>query len=70
MNDREGKPGGDGARRQPYWKRSIKLGGPPRIETGVNGLDDILNGGLPQGHLYLLEGDPGTGKTTARCNSC
>jgi circadian clock protein KaiC len=37
---------------------------PVRIQTGMAGLDDILNGGLPQGHLYLIEGDPGTGKTT------
>ena len=35
-----------------------------RLPTGVGGLDDILNGGLPRGHLYLVEGDPGTGKTT------
>jgi circadian clock protein KaiC len=35
-----------------------------RISTGIEGLDDILNGGLPGGHLYLVEGDPGTGKTT------
>jgi circadian clock protein KaiC len=35
-----------------------------RIQTGIEGLDDILGGGLPQGHLYLVEGDPGTGKTT------
>src|SRR3984893_15647388 len=32
--------------------------------TGIAGLDDILEGGLPAGHLYLIEGDPGTGKTT------
>ena len=38
--------------------------GPVRIATGVPGLDDILHGGLPAGQLYLLEGDPGTGKTT------
>ena len=38
--------------------------GRDRITTGIAGLDDILNGGLPQGHLYLAEGDPGTGKTT------
>lgn len=38
--------------------------GAKRLETGVAGLDDILNGGLPAGHLYLVEGDPGTGKTT------
>ena len=36
----------------------------PRISTGVPGIDDILGGGLPAGHLYLIEGDPGTGKTT------
>lgn len=35
-----------------------------RIRTGVPGLDDILQGGIPAGEMYLLEGDPGTGKTT------
>jgi len=35
-----------------------------RISSGVAGLDNILGGGLPSNHLYLLEGDPGTGKTT------
>jgi circadian clock protein KaiC len=32
--------------------------------TGVEGLDTILEGGLPRGRLYLLDGTPGTGKTT------
>jgi circadian clock protein KaiC len=31
---------------------------------GVLGLDDITRGGLARGRLYLLEGSPGTGKTT------
>ncbi len=35
-----------------------------RIPTGNAGLDDILRGGLPQNRLYLVEGAPGTGKTT------
>ena len=35
-----------------------------RIDTGISGLNDILGGGLPSGQMYLLEGDPGTGKTT------
>ena len=35
-----------------------------RVSTGVAGLDEILRGGLPPSHVYLLEGDPGTGKTT------
>lgn len=34
------------------------------ISVGVSGLDAILGGGLPPGHLYLIDGDPGTGKTT------
>ena len=35
-----------------------------KARLGVTGLDDILVGGLARGHLYLLEGSPGTGKTT------
>lgn len=35
-----------------------------RVTTGIGGLDDILDGGLPRNHVYLVEGDPGTGKTT------
>ncbi len=31
---------------------------------GIEGLDDILAGGLPRHCLYLVEGDPGVGKTT------
>ncbi len=32
--------------------------------TGIEGLDDVLRGGLSRGHLFLLEGEPGAGKTT------
>jgi len=35
-----------------------------RVATGVAGLDAILNGGLPRDRLYLVQGDPGVGKTT------
>lgn len=35
-----------------------------KAATGVSGLDDILAGGLTVGHVFLLEGNPGTGKTT------
>ena len=31
---------------------------------GVSGLDDILVGGLHRNRLFLIEGSPGTGKTT------
>ena len=35
-----------------------------KAELGVQGLDDITKGGLARGRLFLLEGSPGTGKTT------
>ena len=35
-----------------------------RVTTGVEGLDAVLDGGLTRDRIYLLEGDPGTGKTT------
>lgn len=35
-----------------------------KAATGVRGLDDILDGGLRRGRVFLLEGSPGTGKTT------
>src|SRR5688572_25804209 len=35
-----------------------------RPATGIAGLDDVLNGGLARGRSFLLEGSPGTGKTT------
>lgn len=36
----------------------------PRASTGIPGLDTILGGGLTPGQMYLVEGTPGTGKTT------
>lgn len=37
---------------------------PPRAPTGVDGLDDVLHGGLISDRLYLVDGNPGAGKTT------
>ena len=34
------------------------------VSTGIEGLNDVLRGGFPANRLYLIEGDPGTGKTT------
>ncbi len=39
-------------------------GGSTQISSGNDGLDLILRGGLPANRLYLLEGAPGSGKTT------
>lgn len=43
--------------------------GPPTnpeliARTGIDGLDDVLSGGLSRGRVYLVEGIPGSGKTT------
>lgn len=38
--------------------------GSPKAVTGSSGLDLILKGGLPAHRLYLVEGSPGSGKTT------
>ena len=35
----------------------------PRASTGISGLDNVLHGGLPGGHLYLFEGEPGMEST-------
>jgi circadian clock protein KaiC len=35
-----------------------------RGPSGIKGLDDILAGGLPSEGFYLIQGDPGSGKTT------
>lgn len=37
---------------------------PVRSATGVPGLDEVLHGGLLAGRLYLIDGNPGAGKTT------
>lgn len=36
----------------------------PVLSTGTGGLDEVLHGGLTANRVYLVEGDPGSGKTT------
>jgi circadian clock protein KaiC len=36
----------------------------PKAAFGVEGIDDILGGGLSRGRIFIAEGNPGTGKTT------
>ena len=35
-----------------------------KANTGISGLDNVLRGGLPRNRLYVVEGNPGAGKTT------
>ena len=37
---------------------------PAFAATGIAGLDDVLGGGFARGRTFLVEGNPGTGKTT------
>lgn len=34
-----------------------------RVKSGIPGLDEMLNGGIPKGRVILVVGGPGTGKT-------
>jgi circadian clock protein KaiC len=35
-----------------------------KAKSGIWGLDDVLEGGFSRGHIFLVEGEPGAGKTT------
>lgn len=44
--------------------RSGEAVSPSKARTGIRGLDEILRGGLPRNRVYLLDGLPGSGKTS------
>lgn len=44
--------------------RNMSAAAQTRCRTGVQGLDDVLCGGLTPNRVYLVEGSPGAGKTT------
>jgi KaiC/GvpD/RAD55 family RecA-like ATPase len=43
---------------------AVNNGGYEILKTGINGLDELLNGGIPAGRAILVSGVSGTGKTT------
>ena len=45
-------------------RKGGKLSTPSQATSGVPGLDEVLSGGFKRGSLFLIEGQPGTGKTT------
>ena len=50
---------------QEIWHRKgLEMVGDERCLSGVDGLDNILAGGFLRGGFYLIQGDPGSGKTT------
>jgi len=48
----------------PVDRRFAKTDFDNRVTTGVKELDDMLGGGFPQGHIILITGNTGTGKST------
>lgn len=47
---------------------TVKNGSPVRHKFGIEWLDDALGGGIPDGHIVLVSGNTGTGKTTLGLN--
>ncbi len=71
LEDVLGPPTEDEARAAPRKKGQAapaaapaKVPRPPRVRTFVEGLDATLEGGIPWGHLVLVEGSPGTMKSS------
>jgi hypothetical protein len=48
----------------------MSLGDHQPAATGIAGLDDILRGGFPTNHVYLIQGDPRTPCSNRRRSSC
>src|SRR5690606_10495182 len=46
------------------WRRDLMTAKPGRCKSGISGLDEVLFGGLIAERLYLVDGNPGAGKTT------
>jgi KaiC domain protein len=45
-------------------EKSYKMKSKGRVSTGIDGLDEMLEGGIPAGHIVVVIGDAGSGKTT------
>jgi KaiC domain protein len=54
-----GSPGGDDGFEDDDFDSDI-----PRIDLGIDGLDRMIQGGVPERHLIVTVGSAGTGKTT------
>ena len=59
-----------GLRREPMKINEVKVGFETRYETGMKELDRVLGGGIVQGSLILVGGDPGIGKSTLLLQIC
>ena len=44
-------------------ENNSNISGLNRVHSGIEGLDELMNGGIPKGNIVLISGTPGTGKT-------
>lgn len=57
-------------KQKPVHLNEITLGEAARTSTGIGELDRVLGGGIVQGSLVLVGGDPGIGKSTLLLQTC
>ncbi len=67
---KSGKPAGIKSAREPELIANIKAEEEARIPSGIGELDRVLGGGIVQGSLVLVGGDPGIGKSTLLLQMC
>lgn len=70
MNSAQGTGHSRGAKAQPSVLSEIQIRSEDRISTGIGELDRVLGGGIVQGSLTLVGGDPGIGKSTLLLQVC
>lgn len=59
-----------GTRNEPVALTKIQAGEDDRIKTEIEELDRVLGGGIVQGSMVLVGGDPGIGKSTLLLQVC
>ena len=64
------KPNAGGPQSRPAVLNEISMEEESRIPTGIGGLDRVLGGGIVNGSLTLVGGDPGIGKSTLLLQMC
>ena len=65
-----GKSGGSQGKAIPTALADVTIREEDKIKTGISELDRVLGGGIVQGSLTLVGGDPGIGKSTLLLQTC